>query len=97
MTASEPQTLSLEQYRNFYAEELRSVAHLEDQRLIAAFARVPREKFVGPPPWQIAGEAFLNQSGYRTTTDPRDLYHNVLVSLKRAQNLNNGQPSALAS
>jgi protein-L-isoaspartate(D-aspartate) O-methyltransferase len=33
---------------------------------------------------------------YRTTDDPRDLYHNVVVALDAARDINNGQPSALA-
>ena len=37
------------------------------------------------------------QFAYRETNDVRDVYHNVVVALKRTQNLNNGQPSALAS
>ena len=32
-----------------------------------------------------------------TVNDPRDLYHNVVVVLDRAKDINNGQPSALAS
>jgi protein-L-isoaspartate(D-aspartate) O-methyltransferase len=65
--------------------------------LVAAFSRVERERFLGPPPWLFAGEAFLKKSGYTTTSDARDLYHNVVVALKSADGLNNGQPSIVAS
>jgi len=41
----------------------------------------------------ISGMANLN---YLTTDDPRDLYHNVVVALDVAHNINNGQPGALA-
>jgi protein-L-isoaspartate(D-aspartate) O-methyltransferase len=92
-----PDALTIEQCRRFYAEEIRAVADLDSPHLISAFARVPREKFLGPAPWKIAGESYLNQSGYRTSDDPCDLYHNVVVAIKSEQSLNNGQPSALAS
>jgi protein-L-isoaspartate(D-aspartate) O-methyltransferase len=97
MTTSESNTLTIEDYRRFYAEEIRAVANLGQPALVAAFARVPREKFLGSSPWHIAGEMLLKQSDYRATNDARDIYHNVAVALKRAQNLNNGQPSTLAS
>jgi protein-L-isoaspartate(D-aspartate) O-methyltransferase len=38
----------------------------------------------------------MGGSSYTPTEDPRDLYHNVLVGLDIARNVNNGQPSALA-
>jgi len=41
---------TLEQARRWYAEELRFVAHLGDQRVVDAFAAVPRERFVGAGP-----------------------------------------------
>jgi hypothetical protein len=34
---------------------------------------------------------------YRSTSAPRHLYHNVVVTLDRDKDINNGQPSALAS
>jgi len=97
MKATKSDTPTLEQHRRFYAEEIRAVANIDSPALVAAFAHVPREKFLGPAPWQIAGEIFMKQHAYQATNDPRDIYHNVLVALKRAQSLNNGQPSALAS
>jgi protein-L-isoaspartate(D-aspartate) O-methyltransferase len=97
MKTSESNTLTIEDYRRFYAEEIRAVANLGQPALVAAFARVQREKFLGSSPWHIAGEMLLKQSDYRATSDARDIYHNVAVALKMAQNLNNGQPSTLAS
>lgn len=80
--------------RQFYADELRAVAHLQSDALVHAFATVHREDFLGPGPWQI----MVNDSTYRTTedTDPRHLYHNVLVAIDETRGLNNGQPSSLA-
>jgi protein-L-isoaspartate(D-aspartate) O-methyltransferase len=39
----------------------------------------------------------LRESSYVTVDDRRDLYHNVVVALDRAKDINNGQPSALAT
>ncbi|MFN0250288.1 MAG: protein-L-isoaspartate O-methyltransferase family protein [Kofleriaceae bacterium] len=67
------------------------------RRLVDAFARVPREHFLGAGPWQIAvGVDAANP--YRTTpnADPAHVYHNVVVALDPARQLNNGQPTALA-
>jgi len=97
MSASAAAPFTIEQCRRFYADEIRAVANLTQPRLVEAFARVPREKFLGAAPWQIAGEMYLQQGAYRETSDPRDVYHNVVIALKRSQNLNNGQPGALAS
>jgi len=94
---------TVEDCRNFYAQEVRWVANLSSQALVDALARVPREKFLGAPPWQIgsAEQRAMSLSGatrmsYTPTNDPRDLYHNVLVALDPAKDINNGQPSALA-
>ena len=38
----------------FLAEEVRFAANLISPELVAALARVPREKFLGPGPWQVA-------------------------------------------
>ncbi len=95
--------MTLEECREFYAQEIRLAANLNSRALIEAYARVPREKYLGPPPWQIASpeQRVLSITGmggtsYAATEDPRDLYHNVLVGLDIARNVNNGQPSALA-
>ena len=82
--------------RRVFAEEIAAVAHLESPRLIEAFAQVPREHFLGAGPWQIA---MLGQEPpYRTTVDgdPRHIYHDVLVAIDPARQLNSGQPSSLA-
>lgn len=61
----------------------------DDPALRAAFAAVPREAFLGLPPWTLlAGGAPA-----RETDDPAALYADVLVALDRAQGLNNGSPS----
>jgi protein-L-isoaspartate(D-aspartate) O-methyltransferase len=87
---------TLEQRRRFYSEELRVVAGLESPDLVSAFARVPRERYLGAPPWKFSSGNSLKQSSYRTTSSVCDLYHDVFVALKSERFLNNGQPSMIA-
>ena len=94
--------MSIEECRSFYAQEVKFAANLATPGLVEAYARVPREKFLGPGPWQIGSAegramsaAGLTQLAYVTVDDPRDVYHNVVVSLDRSKDINNGQPSAL--
>jgi protein-L-isoaspartate(D-aspartate) O-methyltransferase len=81
---------SLAQARRWFAEDLRVIGHLLDERVIDAFATVPRERFAGPGPWRILHFA----DGYWTTpdADPRHLYHNVLIALDEERRLNIGEP-----
>ena len=39
--------------RRAYAKQITAAAGIEDARIEAAFAAVPREHFLGPGPWQI--------------------------------------------
>jgi len=89
--------MTLDEARRAFAEEIEAVAHLEAPELVDAFARVPREAFLGPGPWQIS-RPFDTERPYRTTpdADPRRIYHDVVVAIDPARQLNNGQPSALA-
>lgn len=90
---------NLDLIRRFYAEEIRAVSNIQSNALVDAFAKVPREHFLGPGPWQIASfNAGLTSEDYRTTEDgdPRHIYHNVLVVIEQGRHLN-GQPSGLAT
>lgn len=94
--------MTIEECRSFYAQEIRFAADLITPGLVDAFAKVPRERFLGPGPWQLASpegramaSAGLGQSSYVAVEDPREVYHNVVVSLDRTKSINNGQPSAL--
>ena len=61
----------LPEARRWYAEELRAVAHLADERVVDAFATVPRERFVGPG----RHRAVLHLAIWSTPdADPRHLY-----------------------
>jgi protein-L-isoaspartate(D-aspartate) O-methyltransferase len=94
---------TVEQYRRFYAEEIRFTGNLHSAALVEAFAQVPREDFLGPAPWEIASAEIRGMSvvggiqmSYTPIDHPRDLYHNVVVVVDKAGDINNGQPSALA-
>ncbi len=82
--------------RAAYAREIcRGIA---SKRLESAFAKLAREDFVGPGPWQLRfPENFA--AGYQWTpdADPRHLYQNVLVALDASRGINNGHPSSLAA
>ena len=87
----------LEKLRNEFAQQLRAEAHLHSASLVGALARVPRERFVGPGPWQII-DLGSGSIAYQQTPDddPKHLYRNVLVALDASRSLNNGQPGSLA-
>jgi protein-L-isoaspartate(D-aspartate) O-methyltransferase len=83
---------SIEAARAHYARDV--TAGIEDgetrRALLEAFARVPRERFLGPPPWRVYaphGQLVTLES------DPREVYHDALVVLSAEQGINNGQPS----
>ena len=82
--------------RRYYAEELRAVANLQSEALVRAFAKVPRENFLGSGPWEVFTP--YSESGWTTKdADPKQLYHNLLVTIDAERQLNNGHPSFLAS
>ena len=82
-TPAEP----LAAYRAAYAKE---VAGDQDPRVVAAFAAVPREVFLGPPPWWTGSGG---GGRWHETGAVGDLYQDILVSLDRGKGINNGQPS----
>jgi len=91
---------TLEDCRCFYAEEVQLSARLTSTALVEAFARVPRERFLGPGPWDIVmPDMTTGRVDHVTTadTDPRRVYHNVVLSLDRSRDLSNGHPGTLAT
>ena len=77
--------------RTAFAEELRYVAHVRSDRVIDAFATVPREHFLGDRPWQVAH--YLDDGYWEVPgNDPGSAYHNVLFAIDTARGLNNGHP-----
>jgi len=88
------------QARRWFAEDLRIAAGITDDTIVSAFARVPRETFIGPAPWRI-GTRVMKLGGqlleYHTFEgDPAVLYHDVVVALDEQREINNGQPSLWA-
>jgi protein-L-isoaspartate(D-aspartate) O-methyltransferase len=81
---------SIQDYRDFYANFVVRSEGSTNQDLIAAFASVERERFVGKGPWPI----FIG-TGYipTVTDDPSLLYQDILVGLATDRGINNGQPS----
>jgi protein-L-isoaspartate(D-aspartate) O-methyltransferase len=77
--------------RRAYAKQIMAAAGVESRALEEAFARVPREDFLGPGPWQI----WRFGRGYCATpsADPVYLYTNDLVAIDPARQINNGEPS----
>lgn len=90
--ATEPGALAA--VRERYARDILARAAIKHPRVEAAFATVPRERYLTPPPWLIFSPGgFLDES----TSDPVKLYGDVLVVLDRAKGINNGQPSLHAA
>ena len=77
--------------RRAYAKQVMAAAGVGDAKIEAAFAAVPREKFLGPGPWPILrwGRGHV----LSPNADPVYLYADVLVGIDRQRELNNGQPS----
>ena len=75
--------------RRAYADDLAAAAPITYAPLKEAFAAVPRERFLGPPPWTIFGPGAQSTA---PATDIAEIYRNVLVSLDASKRLNNGEP-----
>ncbi len=86
-------TGQIETARRFYAEDLRFKTRMSSPALFAAFATLPRERFVGPGPWRIQTGGELWTTG---DSDPRNVYHDTLIALDETRRINNGQPSLWA-
>jgi protein-L-isoaspartate(D-aspartate) O-methyltransferase len=76
--------------RAAYAHEVATRYGSADPRVEAAFAKVAREAFLGPPPWSFGTGG---STSWATTSDPEALYQDELIVLDRAKGINNGQPS----
>ncbi|MBI1245220.1 MAG: SAM-dependent methyltransferase [Alphaproteobacteria bacterium] len=88
-----PNSEIVEAARRRYAREM-AAAGGGDARIEAAFAKVPREDFLGPPPWRVIAGGRLVE---RPVLDASELYRNVLVVLDRVRGINNGEPALHAA
>jgi protein-L-isoaspartate(D-aspartate) O-methyltransferase len=85
-------------YRRFFAEDIQMIANLRTPALIEALATVPRERFLGPGPWMVRGEAdFQGPLRHTPGDDPRFVCHNIAVAIDPARMLFNGAPGIIAS
>ena len=78
-TPSDPSEEPLRIVRRAYAKQMLALAGVSnDPRLEDAFASVPREQFVGNPPWKV-----VNQTGYGLfpSLDPVAIYQDVNIAL----------------
>src|SRR5690242_12058545 len=81
--------------RRAFAKQIMALSGMRNARLEAAFARVKREAFLGPGPWNI-----LRWQQYYLPTpddDPVYLYTDDLFGISLDAKINNGQPSFHAS
>lgn len=76
---------------DYFAEIVAFRSRISDPRIKGAFAKVPREAFLGPGPWPIA----TPPAGYVLTpsADPAFLYADIVVGLLPERAINNGEPS----
>lgn len=90
-------TLTVEQAREWFAEDLRVTANLKSPALVRALAALPRERFLGPGPWTIYGTEIGAAPRHTDTDDPRHVYHNVSIAIDAGRGLFNGQPGLIAA
>lgn len=77
--------------RQAYAKQTMALADVADPRIVAAFAHVRREDFLGPGPWQL-----MRAPGIYSPTpeaDPVYIYLDRAMGLLPERSINNGQPS----
>ncbi|MEM7488022.1 MAG: methyltransferase domain-containing protein [Pseudomonadota bacterium] len=86
----------IEAARHWFAEDLRAVVPVRDNRMVDAFATVPRERFLGPGPWQLRSRTDLTRMHESPDADPRWVYHDTLVTIDAEAGINNGLPSLWA-
>lgn len=76
--------------RAFATQMLEKEGITNDPPLWNAFATVPRERFLGAPPWKMARwDGYLDISA----DDPSVLYQDALFALQHERQVNNGSPS----
>jgi len=77
------------------ARQMLAVLGVDNPAIAAAYAVVPREAFLRPPPW-TASSPF---TGYRplSGSDPVVLYQDLLIALDPARGVNNGSPALHAN
>lgn len=85
----------LVEVRRAYARHITALARISSEsesgiEIQTAFETVPREDFVGPPPWFVMSPEGRFEGD---CVNPAALYQDSLVVLDAGKGLNNGQPS----
>jgi protein-L-isoaspartate(D-aspartate) O-methyltransferase len=92
---AEARSRRIQARRAAYAARILALAGISTEtdlgsRIAAAFRTIPREKFVGQPPWTLLSGANHIQA---ITDESDELYQDDLLPLGVGRGLNNGQPS----
>lgn len=87
----------IEAARRWFAQDIKEAAPVvHNQRIVDAFASVPREHYLGEGPWGIHSRMSIGAVHQSATTNPSHLYHDVLITIDQASGINNGLPSLWA-
>ncbi len=78
-----------------YVAQIKARGQVSTALVLKAFAKVPREKFVGKGPWRTRSE-IVTTYGTTESDDPAHLYHDVMIALDETKKLDNGLPSLWA-
>lgn len=89
--------IDLKQARRWFADDIREVAPvLKNPKIVEAFAKVPREHYLGSGPWGIHSRLSIGDIHRSASNSPHHIYHDVLVAIDEALGINNGLPSLWA-
>lgn len=92
-----PTHVTLDQARRWFADDIAEVAPVvNNPAIIDAFAAVPRELYLGDGPWGIHSRLAIGEIHRSSTTNPRHVYHDVLIAIDQDSGINNGLPSLWA-
>ena len=76
--------------RRAYARQMLAIVGVDSPAIEAAYAVVPREVFLGPPPWTASSRYGAHRLA---GADPVVLYQDLVIALNSARGVNNGSPS----
>jgi protein-L-isoaspartate(D-aspartate) O-methyltransferase len=89
--------VDLESARRWFAEDIGEVAPVVRNRaIVEAFAKVPREQYLGPGPWGIHSRLCIGDIHPSAAKSAHHVYHDVLIAIDEASGINNGLPSLWA-
>jgi protein-L-isoaspartate(D-aspartate) O-methyltransferase len=90
-------SIDLDLAREWFAEDIGEVAPVQrNKKIVEAFAKVPREDYLGSGPWGIHSRLCIGDIHQSATNSPHHLYHDVLIAIDEASGINNGLPSLWA-